>query len=101
MDSTDTLFITGATGQLGAFVLAELLGRMSTEGFEGPILCARRASSSMDQVHMVEDFLELEREALAKAQNVKWLHCDLSDAHHTKNAIDEYCTKENLHSRVL
>ena len=96
MDSTDTLFITGATGQLGAFVLAELLGRMSTAGFEGPILCARRASSSMAQVHMVEDFLELERGALAKAQNVKWLHCDLSDAHHTKNAIDEYCTKENL-----
>lgn len=96
MDSTDTLFITGATGQLGAFVLAELLGRLSTEGFEGSILCARRASSSMAQVHMVEDFLELERGTLAMASNVKWMNCDLSDAHHTKNAIDEYCAKANL-----
>ena len=95
MDSSDTLFITGATGQLGAFVLAELLGHLSSEGHKGTILCARRLSSSMAQIRMVEEFLELNPAAITQASSVLWLNCDLSDAHYTKNAIEECCAISN------
>lgn len=96
MDSTDTLFITGATGQLGAFVLAELLGRLSYEGHAGPILCAKRSTSSWRQLEMTEHFLGLKSQQLTSAQNVYWVECDISDAHQVQNAIVECCQENNI-----
>lgn len=96
MDSTDTLFITGATGQLGAFVLAELLGRLSYEGHAGPILCAKRSTSSWQQLEMTEHFLGLKSQQLTSAQHVYWVECDISDAHQVQNAIVECCQENNI-----
>ena len=96
MDSTDTLFITGATGQLGSFILAELLGHLSSEGHSGPILCAKRSTSSTQQLDLTEHFLGLQSGELTSASNVHWVECDISDAHQVQNVIQEYCQTNNL-----
>ena len=56
MDSNNTLLITGATGQLGAFLLAELLGWGQSPAYSGAILCAKRPTSSFDQLEYVASF---------------------------------------------
>ena len=73
MDSKDTLFITGSTGQLGSFILAELLGFLADDAHSGPILCAKRASSSMHQMAMTQDFLNLDSERFSSMQNIHWI----------------------------
>lgn len=96
MDSNHTLFITGATGQLGAFILAELLGHGPSSAFQGSVICARRASSSFGQLEMVEDFMELDRDTLLKSPQVHWVEMDISDGHHSLDRIQDYCTQHNL-----
>lgn len=96
MDSKDTLFITGATGQLGSFILAELLGNLSSDGHFGPILCAKRTTSSWQQLEMTEHFLGLKPRQLTSAPNVHWVECDISDAHQVQDAIRKYCQENNI-----
>ena len=96
MDSTDTLFISGATGQLGSFILAELLGHLSHAGHLGPILCSKRSSSSLIQLQMTENFLGLEKGKISNAPNVHWVECDISDAHQVLDAVGYYCFENKL-----
>lgn len=96
MDSKDTLFITGATGQLGSFILAELLGQLSSGGHSGPILCAKRTTSSWQQLEMTEHFLGLKSGQLTSAPNVHWVECDISDAHQVQDCIEEYCEANKI-----
>jgi len=91
MDSKDTLFITGSTGQLGSFILAELLGFLECEGHTGAILCAKRGSSSMRQIEMTEDFLNLDSKQFSLFHNLHWIDCDLGDGHFTFDVIMDYC----------
>ena len=87
MDSKDTLFITGSTGQLGSFILAELLGFLAGEAHSGHILCAKRTSSSMGQMEMTQDFLNLDSERFSSMPNIHWIDCDLGDGHFCFEAI--------------
>ena len=85
MDSKDTLFITGSTGQLGSFILAELLGFLAGEAHSGHILCAKRTSSSMGQMEMTQDFLNLDSEQFSSMPNIHWIDCDFSDLFTNRN----------------
>jgi nucleoside-diphosphate-sugar epimerase len=96
MDSKDTLFITGATGQVGSFILAELLGHLTSDGHSGPILCAKRSTSSNTQLDMTENFLGLRPGQLTSAANLHWVECDISDAHQVQDTLQAYCQEYNL-----
>ena len=96
MDSKATLFITGSTGQLGSFILAELLGFLSDEAHQGAIICAKRANSSMHQMTMTQDFLNLDSENFSSRQNLHWIDCDLGDGHFCYNAITDYCSVHGI-----
>jgi nucleoside-diphosphate-sugar epimerase len=96
MDSKATLFITGSTGQLGSFILAELLGFLAGEAHTGPILCAKRASSSMHQIGMTQDFLNLDSEQFSSLENLHWIDCDLGDGHFCFDAITDYCSVHGI-----
>ena len=96
MDSKATLFITGSTGQLGSFILAELLGFLSGEAHQGPIICAKRVNSSMHQMTMTQDFLNLDSENFSSRQNLHWIDCDLGDGHFCYNAITDYCSVHGI-----
>ena len=96
MDSKDTLFITGSTGQLGSFILAELLGFLAGEAHSGHILCAKRTSSSMGQMEMTQDFLNLDSERFSSMPNIHWIDCDLGDGHFCFEAIIDYCAVHDI-----
>lgn len=96
MDSTATLFLTGATGQLGSFLLAELLGHGSTSRSSAIILCAKRPSSTFEQLHITAEFLGLPTDALTSDSQVHFLDMDLGDALHSRDLLQEYCRKHGL-----
>jgi len=77
MESTAAIFITGATGQLGSFILADLLGFTGRPAHQGLIYCASRASSSFEQLEMTATFLGLESHTLQNHPQVRWISLDL------------------------
>ncbi len=95
MDSKNTLLITGATGQLGAFLLAELLGWGQSPAYSGTILCAKRPSSSLEQLECVAEFYGKSRKAY-KQPRVHFLDLDLGYGVGSAEWLSEYCAKEQL-----
>ncbi len=77
MESTAAIFMTGTTGQLGSFILADLLGLTGRPAHQGPIYCAFRASSSFEQLEMTATFLGLESQILHRHPQVHWISLDL------------------------
>lgn len=96
MDSTSTLFLTGATGQLGSFLLAELLGHGTLHRSSVTILCAKRPSSTFEQLHITAEFLGLPADALTSDPHVHFLDMDLGDALHCRDLLQEYCQNHHL-----
>lgn len=98
MDSGNTLFITGATGQLGSFILAQLL----SDGNQVPshVICARRKSSTTDQLLLTRDFLNLKAASFEEHPNVHWVTCDISDSVQTFDALSQYCSENGLDKPV-
>ena len=87
MESTAAIFMTGATGQLGSFVLADLLGLTGHTAHQGPIYCACRTSSSFEQLEMTADFLGLESRAIHKNPQVHWVTLDLLNHHEVMTTL--------------
>lgn len=98
MDSVDTLFITGATGQLGSFILAQLLSERNQ--VPSHLICARRESSTRDQLVLTREFLKLEPATFEEHPNVHWVTCDISDSAQTFDALCEYCSDNGLNTPV-
>ena len=87
MESTAAIFMTGATGQLGSFILADLLGFTGRQAHPGPIYCASRPSSSFEQLEMTATFLGLELHILHKHPQVHWICLDLLNHHEAITAL--------------
>ena len=87
MESTAAIFMTGATGQLGSFILADLLGFTGRPTHPGPIYCASRASSSFEQLEMTATFLGLESHTLHRHPQVHWISLDLLNHHEAITAL--------------
>ena len=96
MDSTPTIFLTGATGQLGSFLLAEFLGFGSSSAYTGHVICSVRASSSLDQIDWVEDFYKLAEGTIKTHKNIHFVACELLNAHNTVDILDQYCLKNDF-----
>ncbi|CAI8373068.1 MAG: Uncharacterised protein [Cryomorphaceae bacterium] len=96
MDSTTSLLLTGATGQLGSFILAEFLGYGTNPAFSGPIFCSKRPESSFRQLHLTSEFLGIEAQALTAHPQVHFLDLDLSDGIHSREELQDYCTAHHL-----
>lgn len=96
MDSTPTIFLTGATGQLGSFLLAEFLGFGSSSAYTGQVICSVRASSSLDQIDWVEDFYKLAEGTIKTHKNIHFVACELLNAHNTVDILDQYCLKNEF-----
>ena len=96
MDSTPTIFLTGATGQLGSFLLAEFLGFGSSLAYTGQVICSVRASSSLDQIDWVEDFYKLPEGTIKTHKNIHFVPCELLNAHNTVDILDQYCLKNDF-----
>lgn len=96
MDSTTSLLITGATGQLGSFVLAEFLGFGENPAFSGPIFCSKRPESAFTQLQMTAEFLGLNAQALIEHPQVHFIDLDLSDGIFSTQILKEYATAHNL-----
>jgi len=95
MDSKNTLLITGATGQLGAFLLAELLGWGQSPAYSGAILCAKRPTSSFDQLEYVASFYGQPSKAYLNPQ-VHFVDLDLGYGAGSAEWLSDYCKKEQL-----
>ena len=79
MDSMQSIVLTGATGQLGSFILAELLGCAQNPAFEGKIIALKRASSSAAQLQMTSRFFQMPSTWLESHPNIHWITTDLLD----------------------
>ena len=95
MDSKNTLLITGVTGQLGAFFLAELLGWGQNSPYSGTILCAKRPSSSFEQLECVAEFYGQSRKAY-KQPNIHFLDLDLDYGAGSAELLSQYCAQHEL-----
>lgn len=93
---TTSLLLTGATGQLGAAVLLELLGHGATPAFEGAILCVRRASSSLEQLRWTAQLYEVPSEKLLSDPRLYWLELDLLDALGAEWQLQDFCSTHGL-----
>ena len=96
MDSTPTIFLTGATGQLGSFLLAEFLGFGSSIAYTGQVICPVRASSNLDQINWVEDFYKLPDGTIKTHKNIHFVPCELLNAHNTAHILEQYCLKNHF-----
>ena len=96
MDSTTSLFLTGATGQLGSFILAEFLGYGANPAFSGPIFCSKRPESTFRQLHLTAEFLGLEAQALSAHPQVHFLDLDLGDGIYSQQQLQAYCREHQL-----
>ena len=76
MESTAAIFMTGTTGQLGSFILADLLG-LTAVHTPRPHYCASCVSSSFEQLEMTATFLGLESHILHRHPQVHWISLDL------------------------
>jgi len=95
MDSKNTLLITGATGQLGAFLLAELLGWGQSPAYSGTILCAKRPTSSFEQLDRVVEFYEQPRKAYQQPL-VHFIDLDLGYGAGSAEWISAYCDQHAI-----
>lgn len=93
MDSSGTLLLTGSTGQLGSFVLANLL-QTANSSFNGHVICSYRSSSSFKQLTLTADFLKIK--PFEKDPRVHFVALDLEDAFHSKSLLEDYCTASRI-----
>jgi nucleoside-diphosphate-sugar epimerase len=79
MDSMQSILLTGATGQLGSFLLAELLGCGRNPAFEGEIIALKRSTSSNEQLQITARFFQKPGSWLESHPQIQWITADLSD----------------------
>ena len=79
MDSMQSIVLTGATGQLGSFLLAELLGCGRNPAFEGKIIALKRTTSSTEQLEITARFFQKPSNWLQTHAQVHWITADLTD----------------------
>lgn len=95
MDSNNTLLITGATGQLGAFLLAELLGWGQSPAYSGTILCAKRPISSFTQLECVAEFYAQPSKAYRQS-HIHFIDLDLDSGADSAEWLAAYCAQHQL-----
>jgi len=95
MDSNNTLLITGATGQLGAFLLAELLGWGQSPAYSGTILCAKRPTSSFTQLECVAEFYAQPSKAY-RQPHIHFIDLDLDSGADSAEWLAAYCAQHQL-----
>jgi len=95
MDSNNTLLITGATGQLGAFLLAELLGWGQSPAYSGTILCAKRPTSPFKQLECVAEFYGQPSKAYLQP-HIHFVDLDLESGADSADRLEAYCVQHQL-----
>jgi len=95
MDSNNTVLITGATGQLGAFLLAELLGWGQSPAYSGTILCAKRPISSFTQLECVAEFYAQPSKAYRQS-HIHFIDLDLDSGADSAEWLAAYCAQHQL-----
>jgi dihydroflavonol-4-reductase len=95
MDSNNTLLITGATGQLGSFLLAELLGWGQSPTYSGTILCAKRPTSPFKQLEGVAEFYGQPSKAYLQP-HIHFVDLDLESGADSAEWLAAYCTQHKL-----
>ncbi|MEY2964097.1 MAG: hypothetical protein RL754_1358 [Bacteroidota bacterium] len=93
MDNHGTIFITGATGQLGAAALAVLLHHNT---FTGAIVAAKRASSDFHTVRLVEQLYGLKPTFLSSHPRLHWCDLDLFDGLGAAEVLRGYCLRAGI-----
>lgn len=93
MDSSGTILLTGSTGQLGSFILANLL-QTGRKAFSGHVICSYRRSSSFKQLVLTADFLG--ENPFEKHPRTHFVELDFEDAFHSKHQLEEYCLASGL-----